>query len=170
MQGFTRQKMVHNLTTARTIGIAFNLTDQGTLDEVLSLMDSFEELNIRAYALAYFDAKETPQYFSMHTRVDIIDKSRVNWYGKPESTVADSFMAKEFDILIDFNFHESLPMRWIATLSKARFKVGALNYFSNPFDLIVTVDHSKGLNYLGQQMYDILYQLNNRFAQESATM
>lgn len=164
--GFKRHKMVQNLTTARTIGIVFNLPDQATLDEVLNLKKFFEGNNINVLAIAFFNGKEIPQYFTMHNRVSVFDKNQVNWYGKPESALVDSFTSNEFDILLDINFEETMPMRWISSLSKAKFKVGALNYYNNPFDLIITVDKSKGLNYLCEQMKDILYKLNNRFAQE----
>ena len=167
--GFKRHKMVQNLTTARNIGLVFNLPDQSVLDEVLNLKKYFESNNITVVALGYFDAKEIPQYFTMHNRVSVFDKNQVNWYGKPESAVVDSFTSTEFDILIDLNFEETMPMRWISSLSKAKFRVGALNYYNNPFDLIITVDKSKGLNYLCEQIKQILYQLNNRFAQEPTT-
>lgn len=164
---FKRHKMVQNLTTARSVGIVFNIYSQSTLEEVLNLKKYFEGQNISVQALGYVPEKETPQYYTMHNRVNVIDKSHVNWYGKPESAIVDSFTSTEFDILIDLNFDETMPMRWIVSLSKAKFRVGALNYFNNPFDLIITVDKSKGLNYLIEQMKDILYKLNNRFAQES---
>jgi len=167
--GIKRHKMVQNLTTARNIGLVFNLPDQSVLDEVLNLKKYFESNNISVVALGFFPGKEIPQYFTMHNRVSVFDKNQVNWYGKPESAVVDSFTSTEFDILIDLNFEETMPMRWISSLSRAKFRVGALNYYNNPFDLIVTVDKSKGLNYLCEQIKQILFQLNNRFAQEPTT-
>ncbi|MGE0076636.1 MAG: hypothetical protein AB7S48_02125 [Bacteroidales bacterium] len=167
--GFKRNKMVQNLTTARAIGIICNISDQSVLDEILNLRAYFEENNIGVQVLGYFSGKEVPQYFTMHSRVNIFDTNQLNWYYKPESALVDVFADTEFDILIDLNFEETMPMRWVASLSKAKFKVGALNYYNNPFDLIITVDKAKGLNYLCEQMKDILYRLNNRFAQEPST-
>lgn len=164
--GFRRQKMVQNLTTARTIGLVCTLHSQSVLDEVLGIKKYFEGINIGVLVLGYFPGKETPQLFTMHNRVSVFDKNQVNWYGKPESAEIASFTSTEFDILIDLNFQEVMPMRWIASLSRAKFKVGALNYYGNPFDLIVTVDEAKGLNYLCEQVKQVLYRLNNRFAQE----
>lgn len=168
--GFKRQKMVQNLTTARTIGIVFYLQEQSVLDEVINLKAYFESINISVQVLGYFQGKETPQYFTMHNRVNVFDNNQVNWYGKPDSPLIESFVTNEFDILIDLNFEEIMPMRWISSLSRAKFRVGALNYYNNPFDLIITVDKSKGLNYLCEQIKQILYQLNNRFAQEPTTI
>lgn len=166
MASVSRRKMVQNLTTARNIGIVFNLPDQKTLDEVIALKKYFESLNINVQAIGYFPGKEVPQYFTMHSKINIFDKNHINWYGKPESALVDSFVATDFDILMDINFDETIPTRWISSVSKAKFKVGALNYYNNPFDLIVTVDRSKGLSYFCEQAKQILYQLNNRFAQE----
>lgn len=169
LDGFTRYQMVQNLTTARSIGIVFYLHDQTTMDEVLNLKQYFEGLNIHVQALGYYNGKEIPQYYTMHSGVDIFDKERVNWFGKPDSPIIDTFVSRNFDILVDLNFDEIITLRWISSLSKARFKVGAANYQKNPFDLIVSVDKAKGLNYLCEQVKQILYQLNNRFAQVPTT-
>lgn len=162
-----RQRQIFNLTTARRIGIVFNLTDSKAFDAVLGFKSMLESIPITVEAIGFFNDKEIPQLYSMEKGVKVFSKVELNWYKKPESPSVSEFVAKDFDILIDLTQDEVLPLRWVSTLSKAKFKVGALNYFNNPFDLIVTVDKSLGLEYLTQQIYNTLEVLNNRFAQQT---
>ncbi|HOY71588.1 MAG TPA: hypothetical protein PLX53_00485 [Tenuifilaceae bacterium] len=165
-QGFKRQRMVHNLTTARKILIVFTLNSQEVIDSVLNLVKYFESLNITVHALGYYPQKEVPQVFTMHPGITIFSKAETNWYGKPLSSDVEAFINKEYDILIDVDFDEVVPVRWISTFSKAKFKLGSQNYLNNPFDLILTVDKLKGLPYLCEQVKQVLFKLNNRFADE----
>lgn len=162
-----RERQIHNLTTARHIGIVFNLSDSKVFDTVVSFKAMLEDENITAEVIGFFNDKEIPQLYTMERGIKVFSKAELNWYKKPESPVVSSFISKNFDILIDITQDEILPLRWVSTLSKAKFKVGALNYFNNPFDLIVTVDKSLGMEYLTQQVFNTLQVLNNRFAQQT---
>ena len=162
-----RQRQIYNLTTARHIGMVFNLTDYKVFDAVIGLKSMLERIPITVEVIGYYNDKEIPQLYIMAKGIKIFSKVELNWYKKPESPLVSEFIAKDFDILIDLTQEEVLPLRWVSTLSKAKFKVGALNYFNNPFDLIVTIDKSLGLEYLTQQVYNTLEVLNNRFAQQT---
>lgn len=162
-----RQRKIYNLTTARHIGIVFNLTDSKVFDAIVGLKSMLERIPITVETIGYFNDKEIPQLYTMEKGIKVFSKVELNWYKKPESPMVSEFIAKDFDILIDLTQEEVLPLRWVSTLSKAKFKVGALNYFNNPFDLIVTIDKSLGLEYLTQQVYNTLEVLNNRFAEQT---
>ncbi len=162
-----RQRQMYNLTTARHVGIVFNLTDSKVFDAVVGFKSMLERIPITVEAVGYFNDKEVQQLYTMEKGIKVFSRAELNWYKKPEATVVSEFVAKDFDILIDLTQDEVLPLRWVSSLSKAKFKVGALNYFNNPFDLIVTVDKSLGLEYLTQQIYNTLEVLNNRFAQQT---
>lgn len=162
-----RHRQIFNLTTARQVGVVFNLTDSKVFDSVLALKSKLEQIPIAVEAIGYYNDKEIPQLYTMEKGVKVFSKTDVNWYKKPETPIFTEFTSKDFDILIDLSQDEVVPLRWVSTLSKAKFKVGALNYFNNPFDLIVTVDKNLGLDYLANQVFNTLEVLNNRFAQQT---
>ncbi|HDP76062.1 MAG TPA: hypothetical protein ENN49_09375 [Bacteroidales bacterium] len=162
-----RQRQIFNLTTARHIGIVFNLTDSKAFDTVLGFKAMLERIPITVEAIGFYNDKEIPQLYTLEKGVNVFSRVELNWYKKPKTPLYSEFIAKDFDILIDLAQDEVIPLRWVSTLSRAKFKVGALNYFNNPFDLIVTVDKSMGLEHLTQQIYNTLEVLNNRFAQQT---
>lgn len=161
-----RNKMVYNLTTARSVGIVFFANNLNQIELVSDFMDYFKEKTIGVKAIGFYPQKEIPANFLNTKQIDFFCKRNLNWYQKPITPIVDVFASTEYDILIDLNFEEFLPLRWISSISRAKFKVGASNYFQNPFDLIVSVDKSKGQTYLMEQILKILFQLNNRFAEE----
>ncbi|HBI81688.1 MAG TPA: hypothetical protein DDY04_07075 [Bacteroidales bacterium] len=162
-----RQRQIFNLTTARQIGIVFNLFDSKVFDAVVGLKSMLNSILISTEAIGFYNDNEIPQLYTMEPGIKVFSKHELNWYKKPQSLIVDEFTAKDFDILIDLTQEEVLPLQWVSTLSRAKFKVGALNYFNNPFDLIVTVDKSLGVEYLTHQIYSTLEVLNNRFAQQT---
>ncbi|QKG79852.1 DUF6913 domain-containing protein [Tenuifilum thalassicum] len=162
----SRQRKIYNLTTARNVGIVFNVTDSKTFDTVLQFIAKLEKIPLNVDALAYYSEKEIPQIYVLNEKIDVFSKNETNWYYKPQSPVVDSFISKEHDILVDLTREESVPLRWISTLSRAKFKVGVLNYFNNPFDLIISIDEGQSLDYIVEQTYNTLESLNNRFSQE----
>lgn len=161
-----RNKFVHNLVTARKVAIIGLVNTLEDFEDINALQKFFVEQNIQVDVLLYHPAKEIPQQFLLRKGISFIGKNDINWYGKPLNPIVDQFCKNEFDILIDLSLFETMPIRWIASLSKAKFKVGGLSYNGNPYDLIITIDSKKGMFYLSEQIAHYLNLLNNRFAQE----
>jgi hypothetical protein len=61
---------------------------------------------------------------------------------------------------------EAFPLRWVASLSLAKFKVGTLHYFGNPYDMVISLKSNHDLGYFITQIKHYLNLINNRFAQE----
>lgn len=166
VKSLKRNKTVHNLTTARSIGIVFQAKTRDDLLPVKSLMERFMKQNINVRAMGYHGAKEVPALLQNEAYpMELFCKNETNWYHQPTSEKVLRFAREELDILIDLSFDEVLSLRWLTTLSMAKFKVGALNYHQNPFDLILTIDKKNGLSYLCEQVEKVLYEINNRFAE-----
>jgi len=161
-----RNKFVHNLVTARKIAIIGVVTNIKDFDDITNLQKFLSDKNIQVDVLAYFPGKEIPQQLLLRKGINIFNRKEVNWYGKPLLPFVDQFCKVEYDILIDLSMMELFPIRWIATLSRSRFKVGSLSYTGNPYELIITVDSKKEISYLTEQVIHYLNLLNNRFAQD----
>ena len=160
-----RNKFVHNLVTARRIAIIGVVNDTRDFDDVTSLQRFLTDKNIQVEVLVYFPGKEIPQQLLLRKGINIFNKNEINWYGKPLLPFVELFCKEEYDILIDLSMIELFPIRWIATLSRARFKVGSLSYTDNPYELIISIENQKEISYLSEQIIHYLNLLNNRFAQ-----
>ncbi len=161
-----RNKFIHNLVTARSVAIIGVVNTIKDFDDIAALQKFLVDKNMLVDIIVYYPGKETPQQFLFRKNINLFNKNEVNWYGKPLHPSVELFCRKEYDILIDLTLEETFPMRWIATLSRSRFKVGSLSYTGNPYELIITVDSRKEIAYLSEQIIHYLNLINNRFAQE----
>jgi hypothetical protein len=166
LRSVKRNKYVHNLVTARKVAIIGVVNNTKDFDDITNLQKFLTEKNMQVEVLVYFPGKEIPQQLLMRRGINIFNRNEVNWYGKPLLPFVEQFCKVEYDILIDLSMNELFPIRWIATLSRSRFKVGSLSYAGNPYELIITVDNNKEISYLTEQIIHYLNLLNNRFAQE----
>jgi len=161
-----RDKMDHNLESARSIGIICFATSSNGLDNAMNFANFLNEKKIISSILVFCPLKEVPQNFLLRKNVKVFTKKELNWYGRPNQPTVEQFVNEEFDILIDLSLEEVFPLRWISTLSKAKFKVGALGYFGNPNDLTISLKNDKSEEYLVSQIKHYLTLINNRFAQQ----
>ncbi len=76
------------------------------------------------------------QYFSQR---------ELNWYCQPVSEVARQFIGMEFDVLIDLDRAEKLPVRHVLQQSKARLKIGRCGEEVS-FDLCFEVDRNTDIH------------------------
>jgi hypothetical protein len=161
-----RKKMVYNLVSARKVGLLFYASSEKSFMQILNFVDFLSKQNLEVCILAYCPDKEIPSKFQLYDSVNIFSKKEISWYYKPLAPFAEEFMAMDFDILIDLSTLEIFPLKWIATLSRAKFKVGNLSYNGSPNDLIINVKPDEDLDYLISQIKHYLNLINNRFAQE----
>ena len=162
----TRQKMVHNFESARKIGIIFYASTGAEFDHAMGLVNFLTEKNIDVALLVYCPEKEVPQNFFLRKHSKVFTKKDLNWYNKPLPLFVEKFISINFDILIDLSMQEVFPLRWVATLSLAKFKVGALHYYGNPNDLMISLKSNQDIGFLITQIKHYLNLINNRFAQE----
>lgn len=69
-----------------------------------------------------------------------------NWLGKPRDYVLKDLQAEHYDLLIDLTNRQSLPLRYLAMLADADFKVG-MNLGEGIHDMLIampTATNEKG--------------------------
>ncbi|MDD2278210.1 MAG: hypothetical protein PHD06_03470 [Bacteroidales bacterium] len=167
LKGVKRNRLIYNLDTARTIGILFNAASDDVFNNALEFANFLNRKNLEVSAVAFYCGKETPQSYLLRKNVDLFNKKDINWYHKPQVPSVDKFIEKDFDILIDLSMKEVFPLKWIATLSRAKFKVGNLSYYGTPNDLIINLKPNDDIEYLISQITHYLQLINNRFAQNN---
>ncbi|MDD3569101.1 MAG: hypothetical protein PHT92_11945 [Bacteroidales bacterium] len=168
LKSFSREKKVHNFVSARRVAIVFYASNRNNFKQINDFADFITKQNLEVTMLAFCPQKEIPLDYQKFDNVNLFTIKEVNWYGKPLAPFAEEFMATNFDILIDLSTEEIFPLKWIVSLSKAKFRVGNLSYPDNPNDLIINVKPDEDLNYFISQIKHYLNLINNRFAQQDS--
>lgn len=166
-KGLARQKEVHNLVTARTVGVLCYAESAADFELAMQFVSFITGKNLQACLVVYVPSKVVPESYLLRKNANIFSIKELNWYQKPIIQFVDEFIAMDYDILVDLSRVETLPLRWIATLSRANFKVGRLNYLGCPSDLTISLKSTDTMEYYISQIKYYLNLINNRFALDS---
>jgi hypothetical protein len=163
MSALKRDRSMINLSEARTIGILFEATDKEEFELVKKYVLYLRDLKKKVKAIGYFSTAETPTFTYSKLEYDFFSKKDLNWYCKPSDKFVSNFMQEDFDILIDLNIHTHFPLRYIAGISKSRFKVGPHQEGDEAiYDLMIEGTEGKGLKYFLRQVDTYLQMLNGK--------
>jgi hypothetical protein len=168
LKSVLRDKRVHNLVTARSVGVLLHAPSEEHVGNASELVAFLTEKNMEVCLLVYYPEKDLPQRLISQENVNVFSRKEINWFGKPMALFVGEFLNMDFDILIDLSMQESFPIHWIASLSVAKFKVGNLSYEGNPYDLVISTKQEEGLDFYIKQIKHYLNLINNRFAQEQS--
>ncbi|PLX01146.1 MAG: hypothetical protein C0594_14170 [Marinilabiliales bacterium] len=161
VQSVKRKKQTHNLYTAKTVGILFDATDDSNFREIRNLFTSLSQRGIRTFGLGYIDAKEISiNYVAVHG-FHFICKKDLTWYGLPNSPTSNVFINREYDILIDLNINNCLPLDFITGMTKASFRVGVFGKNDKLYDFMIDISKNNRIVYLIEQIKYYLTLLNN---------
>ncbi|MDR3329466.1 MAG: hypothetical protein LBS63_05100 [Prevotellaceae bacterium] len=134
------KKQFLSFEMAKTVGITFK-AEKGVLPhEVTSTLCFLAKKNIRCTALGYYDGKTVPDTLIGIPLVVMFSNQDVNWYGRPISGGALSFLQEKFDIVIDFCRDAKTypyPLQFVVSTVQASMLVGGVFYAHCPYDLIV---------------------------------
>ena len=91
-------------------------------------------------ALGFVDDLTIPDYCVVAYSGYYFNRKDLNWYKLPKSDYINTFINKEYDILIDLSTSNDLILQYIIGLSKAKFKVGRQRRgFEKYFDLMIRI-------------------------------
>jgi hypothetical protein len=147
---------------ARTVGILFDATNTEDYELVKRYVVYLREHRKKVKVIGFFNSKEIPALTYSKLEYDFFSARELNWLGKPSSVVISNFMDEPYDLLIDLNVHDHFPLRYIASLSKAKFKVGKYKEKDeNIYDMMIDSDNTKTLKYFLRQV-DIYIGMMNK--------
>ena len=157
-----REIQVSNLQTAASIGIVY-FSDSAQKEEEIKKMVAFLEKNqIKVETIAMLpNTKEEMPVSSIKNFY--LTQKELNFYRIPGSAESKKFIVKKFDILIDCNFGNHFPLRYISSLSKAKFKVGpAGGYHDKVCDLTISMKEPVTLKEYLEQTKHYLQIINQK--------
>ena len=150
-----------NFDSIKTIGILMDVTDSEDYEIVKRYVLYLREFKKNVKVIGFFNQKQLPPMTYSKLEYDFYSAKEMNWLGKPNSIVIQNFISEEFDLLIDLNVKNHFSLRYIAALSKARFKVGKYaKHDEEIYDMMIDSDNTKTVKYFLKQVDTYVMMLN----------
>lgn len=132
-----------NLDEANSIGVLFNATHSVSFDIVKNYVKELSLKHKNISVLGFVDSKQLIDHYLYRKGFEFFTRNELNWYNKPENDAVTAFLKEEFDVLINLNLDDIYPIKYILSLSKAKFKVGRLTDTHNYHDLMIDIEGEK---------------------------
>jgi hypothetical protein len=158
-----RKIVAANLNDAKNIGLVYEIRsdDELFLKELKAFLNSLLEKRKIINLIGYCHLKNIPSAYTKDYRFNTFSSKNLNIFGLPNFEPAESFINKDFDILIDLSKGNSVPIKYITTKSKAKFKVGRYQENNKIYDLMIdTSKNDDNFAYCLEQIKHFLTQIN----------
>ena len=141
LTGTKRKVFYSNINLVKSIGIVWDASRPEEFSVLSRFHQKMKERNIKVKILGYFPGKELPDQYTAIRFLTCIRKNELNLVYNPISPEASAFINDRFEILIDINFDNLFPLKYISSLSNAGFKVGLFesDTINNPVDLMMEI-------------------------------
>jgi len=157
-----RIRKLTNLRDARKIGILYNLDDVPDYEVVEEFVTQLQHDRKEVKALGYVENKNLINRFLPKLSYDFFSVKDINWFYKPVKDKVTDFIQKDFDLLIDLDMKDNLPLKFISGLSMSRCRIGRFSEGSTScYDLMIDVDASTSVNEFIRQITHYLTIINN---------
>jgi hypothetical protein len=163
-----RTRFKGNITNAKTIGMVWDASNPEDLTYLSQFYQKMAEKNIEVKIIGYYPGKDLPDRLTAIRYLTCLKKEDINITYRPVSDEANSFIMTRFDILIDINFKDIFPLRYISYLSMAGLKVGIFDNRSanSPFDLMMEFNKTTDINSYLTQVVHYLEMINSGQSQK----
>jgi hypothetical protein len=130
-----------NFQDVRNIGIVWEASRTGEFSSLSRFHQRMQDIKIDVTVFGYFPGKNLPDQYTAIRFLTCTRKDELNKLYHPDSSETNSFIKNPFDVLIDINFDKQLPLNYVTSLSKAKFKVGLydVDTAESLFDLMLEV-------------------------------
>lgn len=154
-----RNAAFHNYSSAKSAVVVFDASKQEDVTTIRKFIKDLESKGLKVEAIGFEDAKEISDFNQAHPLINYVSNQQLNWYLKPNSPEALTFLEKPFDILIDLSLDTQFSIQYLVALSKAQFKVGCVKTSKNPelqevnyYDFMLQLNKQKELKFLLKQL------------------
>lgn len=160
---FSRKKTLFNIEDAKTFAILYDSSDKENIDLVKKYVLYLKELRKKVKVVGYHSLKNIPEFTYSKLEYEYFSRNDLNWYLKPAGVFLDNFINEDFDVLIDLNITDQFPLEYIASLSKAKFKVGKYSLRKkDTFDMMIEMDKDKSFKFFLRQVDIYLSMINKK--------
>jgi hypothetical protein len=164
MSRMKRTRFRGNISKAKSIGIVWDASNPDEFTVLSQFHQKMHERNIEVTILGYFPGKYLPDRCTAIRYLTCLKDQDINFFYRPVSQEANSFICTRFDILIDINFSQLFTLQYISSLSMAGFKVGIFEngYEYLPYDLMMDLKKNTDINTYLNQVVHYLEMINTR--------
>lgn len=124
LRNHVRNPRTISFDSAKSIGILYEGTENEDYELVKSYVKELRDQKKEVLALGFVDQKELPNMRFSKLGLDFFTRKNLNWHLKPVHPMVTKFINGDFDILIFLNIEKSLPLKYVAAATKAKFKIG----------------------------------------------
>ncbi len=158
-----RQREVHNLHTAQSIGILYDATERQDMIKVSEFVNALFKTKKDIKALGFVNLKELTHHHVPMLQFDFFFLKDLNWYYKPQNYIIKNFVEKDYDILINLCNSDCIPIKYLAGSSQAKFKVGKYEEEIDLYDMMIDVKENT-LSALIMEIHHYLTVINQKDA------
>ena len=155
-----RFKKVHNLKSAKYIGILFDATDEKHFDHIQDFYKFLRLMGIEVKVLGFVNDRDVPDKYLFKKDFFFFFRKSLNWYKKPVNDEVERFIHEKFDILIDLSLENHFAFGYIVGLSPAQFKVGRVTTEPSYYDFMINIQKKKEVYYFIEQTKHYLEVIN----------
>lgn len=120
----TRKKFYSGINEVRKIGVVWDASSLDEFPVLARFCQTMQERNIEVTIKGYYSGKILPDQYTAIRYLTCIRRNELGFFYHPLSGETASFINQKFDVLIDANFNDILPLRYLSVLSLASFKAG----------------------------------------------
>lgn len=127
VKGSKTGRKIVSFNRIKTIGILYDASEPGTIDEVKAATKKLSVMGKEIYTLGYVDKKELPVNLEPHTKEDYYCRKDTHWFGLPIKERVLRFANEPFDYLLNVYSNDKLPLVGVSAISKAHCRLGTFN-------------------------------------------
>jgi hypothetical protein len=154
--GKKRKKFYSNIDQVKNIGIVWDASKTEDFACLSKFYQKMIENKTDVKVIGYFPGNNLPDQYTAIRFLSVIKNAELNIFYHPVSVESNSFINKQFDVLIDLNFTNVQPLQYISSLSNAGLKVGIFEpgIKNPPYDLMMELKKPVNIeDYLNQVMH-----------------
>ncbi len=152
-----------NFDAAKNIGLLYDATEPGNFEIVKEYVKDIRSRQKEVLALGYVNKKVLPMNQFAQLGLDFFTRKNLNWQLFPVSKEVSNFIKEPFDIVLNLSDNNIFPLRYIAAVSKARFRVGRFDISSVPcYDMMIEAKPETELKQFIKQAEDFLRKIKSR--------
>ena len=155
-----REKKISSLNSAKTVGIVCLVDKEINWNTIKTVIKEFQEKKAKVEIMGVFYGNLKPLWFIETLNVTLCSDKELGLMQVPTGIHITEFLAKEFDLLINFSLSDDFAPFYIADLSKAIFKI-AIDTEDNRkhFDMLLKLEQANMIDYRNQLVH-YLSQIN----------
>jgi hypothetical protein len=153
-----------NLKDAREIGVLYSLDSEMEYERISRFVLQLQNHGKKVMVIGSFKYRKLPHYYSPKLAYDVITPADLDLFLRPKVKFIPPFLEHSFDMLINLGSPDDFPLYYLATMSKAGFKLGQKKGIQPwPYDLMIDAE-TQDTDELIQQIihYTSSFNMGNR--------